>query len=199
MLSRGWIKAINDVTIRPRGGITCSSRSRSSSVAAGRSAFLVHVAEYVLHPWLERPAFVAQPPLDRHGAVVIPSHLARGVQVILEASRPDESECTVHDLSFIWVLPSRCSRTADSRSTCQARAPSTAPRPTRPCPVAGGPRSRPRGTAWDLARTALPCPGGLGGVEAGGARRVTVEPRASPTSVGRTLAACRSSLFVTAT
>jgi hypothetical protein len=72
-------------------------------VAAGRSSFLLHVPGYVLHPWLELPAFVAQPPPDRHGAVVIPSHLARGVQVILEASRPDESEYTIHDLSLIAI------------------------------------------------------------------------------------------------
>jgi hypothetical protein len=71
------------------------------------------------------------------------------------------------------LLSSLCSRTAGSRSTCPARAPPRAARPTRPSPVAGGRTRAPRGTAWDPARGALCISGRLRGVEAGEAGGVT--------------------------
>jgi hypothetical protein len=98
------------------------------------------------------------------------------------------------------LLPSGCSRTARLEMDKPSEDHTTAPRPTRPSPVAWGPRSRPRGTAgispvqpfhvredWEESEQ----------VEQEGDRRTESFPE--PAREDCPLAAFRSSLFVTAT
>jgi hypothetical protein len=70
---------------------------------AGPPSSLVHTSEYVSHPRPELPMLIAPPPSDRQSAIVVRSHLACRVQVVLEPSRPCEREGAIGDLAFISV------------------------------------------------------------------------------------------------